>query len=395
MTMQYLVRCVLPQEMAVREQLFQASDEDALRADLEKQGVVILHVRKQSQIRRGYRNAEFGLLCREVVTLIRAGMTVVEAVDTLAAARDAGPERGLIHALRERLQTGQALSQALSAEESTPAVLIAAVKAGERTSNLADSLADYLRFDELLQRLRRKVISAAIYPSLVAGLGLAISLFLLIVVMPSFSRMYTNLRGRATGFSAWVIDLSQWVTQNRGMTVMLLVVASLGLIWFIRSGAARRVAVDVAWAVPWLRYRVEDFQLAMLYQALALLLRGGYPVAEAMSIAGSAALGHRQARAIDQARAHIIQGSRVSYALSSSGLCDEVARRLLAAAERNGDFHTAADVVASIYGERFELFVERMTRIVEPVLLLAVAVMVGGIVVSMYMPVFDIATRLR
>jgi general secretion pathway protein F len=132
-----------------------------------------------------------------------------------------------------------------------------------------------------------------------------------------------------------------------------------------------------------------------MYQALALLLKGGYPMTDAMAVASQSALSPELKSGLAQALGQIERGGLVSQALAQASLCDEVGRRLMAAAERNGDFHLAADVVSRIHGERFELFVERTTRIVEPLLLLAVALMVGTIVVMMYLPVFDMATSLR
>lgn len=120
-----------------------------------------------------------------------------------------------------------------------------------------------------------------------------------------------------------------------------------------------------------------------------------YPMTEALAVASRSALDARLTAALGEAWARIEQGGAVAQSLADARLCDEVGRRLMAAAERNGDFHLAADVVSRMHGERFELFVERLTRIVEPVLLMAVALMVGSIVVMMYLPVFDMATRLR
>ena len=131
-----------------------------------------------------------------------------------------------------------------------------------------------------------------------------------------------------------------------------------------------------------------------MYQAIALLVKGGYAMTEAMQVAADSALSAALKNALTQVRARIEQGGSVSQALAQADLCDEVGRRLMGAAERNGEFHLAADVVSRMHGERFELFVERVTRIAEPLLLLAVALLVGGIVILMYMPVFDMATQL-
>lgn len=401
MSQTFAVRYLRLGDDRVSEERLQAETEAGLRQQLAAQGLTVLSVRGASpptfSRSRKPQRGRFALFCREVSTLIQAGMTVVEAVDTLSAReRLAGQADSLAAQLLGELAQGTSLSQALQRLPDVPAVLVAAVRAGERTSDLAQALTDYLQFDTLVEQLRRKVVSAAIYPALVTALGVGISLFLLLVVMPNFARMYTNLRGGgASGATSWMIALAQWVSAHQAATLMGVALALLALGLWIWSGAARRQVLALALQVPWVRVRVEDFQLAMLYQALTLMLKGGYPMTEALQVASRSALDARLTVALQQALQRIEQGGAVAQALADARLCDEVGRRLMAAAERNGDFHLAADVVSRLHRERFELFVERLTRIVEPVLLMAVALMVGGIVVMMYLPVFDMATRLR
>ena len=397
--MQYQVRSVGLGEPSVQQQVLEATDEAALRQRLRDAGQTVLSVQPMAKRwalpQRPARN-RYPVFCREVRTLIQAGMTIVEAVDTLSArAGLEGRADNLSAELLVRLQQGQALSAALAALPDTPVVLIAAVRAGERTSNLVEALDDYLRYDTLIAQLRRKLVSAAIYPSLVTALGIAISIFLLMVVMPNFARMYDNLRGPATGRTAVMIAISQFMSQNRAEVLIALLLLTAALVLWVRSGDVKRLLLRVGQSNSWLRRRIEDFELAMMYQALALLLKGGYPMLEAMTVAAQSALSQRLRNALGQARALVERGGAVSQALANAQLCDEVGRRLMAAAERNGDFHVAANVVAQLHGERFELFVERVTRVIEPVLLLAVALMVGAIVVTMYLPVFDMATQLR
>jgi general secretion pathway protein F len=409
--MQFRVRYWQVGDAGVSEELLTSADEPSLRADLQARGQTVLSVQASRPAGqtpgkwlaglagvagvKSQRQA-YPLFCREVRTLIHAGMTVVEAVETLSAReRLEGRTESLAAKLLERLQQGLSLSGALNGMPDTPAVLIAAVRAGERTSNLIEALDDYLRFDGLVSQLRKKIISAAIYPALVTVVGLAISLFLLLVIMPKFATMYENLRSASVGSTAITIQISQVIGKNRMAVVGALVLIAVAMVWWIGSGLAKTHAIRLARAIPWVQRRIEDFQLAMMYQALALLLKGGYPMTEAMAVAGQSALSPHLKAALGQALSQIERGGSVSQALSQAQLCDEVGRRLMAAAERNGEFYRAADVVSRLHGERFELFVERVTRIVEPLLLLAVALGVGGIVVVMYLPVFDMATQLR
>jgi general secretion pathway protein F len=405
MSIAYQVRHLRLGDASVTTEVVNATDENSLRSTLSAQGRTILSIQpvrptiswRALLMQRGSTaTPSFALFCREVRTLIEAGMTVVEATETLAArGRIEGRENKLASQLLERLQRGMALSSAMAELPGVPPVLIAAVRAGERTSNLVEALDDYLRFDSLVAQLKKKIISAAIYPGLVTLVGASISLFLLLVVMPNFATMYENLRSNTDGSIALTIQVSRLIGYNRIAVFSTLIAALLGLAYWISSGLARDHIQRWAYAVPWLRARIEDFQLAMMYQALSLLLKGGYPMTAAMQVAGQSALSLRLKESLGRALVQIEQGGQVSQSLAKEHLCDEIGRRLMAAAERNGNFHIATQVVSRMHGERFELFVERVTRIVEPLLLLAVALGVGGIVVMMYLPVFDMATQLR
>jgi general secretion pathway protein F len=397
--MQFQVKTVLLVDGSVSERRVVAVDESELRSSLESHGYAVLTVQRAADAKRKSGNEpkdKYPVFCREIRTLIQAGMTIVEAVDTLSArARLEGRPDSLSAELLSRLQQGQSLSVALSSLPDVSMVLVAAVRAGERTSNLVEALDDYLRYDTMIVGLRQKLISAAIYPAVVTALGLGISVFLLTVVMPNFARMYDNLQSGRAGRASFMIVISQFMAQYRVAVLIGLVLLVCVLVYWVRSGAAKRWMLQLAQENAWLKSRIADFELAMMYQALTLLLKGGYPMTEAMGVATQSALSKQLKSGLTVAMAQVERGGSLSQALSDAKLCDEVGRRLMAAAERNGDFHLAADVVSRMHGERFELFVGRMTRIIEPVLLLGVALIVGGIVVMMYLPVFEMATRLK
>ena len=402
--MQFWVKSLRIADQTLQQQWLEAASEHALRTSLKENGHTVLSLKARGTGLLGFLQSRdrpkpklhFPMFCREVRTLLRAGMTIVEAVDTLTARnRVTGAPDDLAAMIANHLAKGLSLSSALREIENSPPVLIAAVRSGERTSNLVEALDDYLRYDTLVQQLRRKLVSAAIYPSLVTGLGLSISIFLLLVVMPNFSRMYENLRGPASGKGSTVIAFSQFVSQNRGLVFAVMSLLVVAVVLWVWSGNAKRWLISTAQRSLWLRAHLDDFELAMMYQSIALLIKGGYPMSEALMVVCQSAMTERLRIAVTHTREVVERGGSISQAFSDALLCDEVGRRLMAAAERNGDFFLAAEVVAQIHGERFELFIERVTRIIEPILLIVVAAIVGSIVVAMYMPVFEITSRLR
>ncbi len=319
-------------------------------------------------------------------------MTVVEAIDTLAASDEGGP-RGQIHReLMTRLRAGSALSSALREAGAFPDVLVAGVAASERSSRLPDALAQYQAYHQALSALKRQATSAAMYPAMVVGVGVLVSVFLLLYVIPRFSRMYGGMTQQLSPATEFVLALST-LLRDHGLWVMVALVAGAASVWLGWRAwpAARTTGAALLERFGPLSRLWSQFRLAQLYQALALLMRGGYNLDEALAIATGMKLGARLADSLDIARAHIASGRAASAAFADASLTDETSRRLLAVGERSGAFDQVLEAVAQRHAQRFGTGVERLTRIVEPVLLLVVAVFVGALVVMMYMPIFDIA----
>lgn len=322
-------------------------------------------------------------------------MTVVEALETLHAQPASGRRAQVQAALVQALHQGQTLSKAMLGVSAFPQVLIAGVTASERTSTLVDALDDYLRYEEMMQRLRKQIVSAAIYPAVVVTLGLLIGGFLLMFVMPRFARMYGEVRGTVSGATAALLGLSRLVNEHTGMLTAAAITVVCLLVWLWQTGALMRALEWTVEAIEPLRRQWDHFRMAKLYQSLALMFKGGYTLDEALAVCEDLHLGVRVSEALRLARVDLLEGKTVSSVLSERGLSDGVATRLMAVGERSGGFATILQTIADRHAQAFTVFIERTTRLVEPLLLLLVALVVGGIIVMMYMPIFDIASGVR
>jgi len=220
-------------------------------------------------------------------------------------------------------------------------------------------------------------------------------LFLLVYVIPRFAMMYTTFRGVVSGPTQVMMWLSQVLTQHMAAVISgLAVMAALAVVGWT-TGWWQSVARTAGEKLPLLRHAVRDFRLAQLFQSLALTLRGGYPLVEALRVCESLGLGPSMTLALQRSREAIERGQPASRAMRDGGLADVVAERLLGVGERTGQFAQVLATLAARHGDAFSTFMQRATRLLEPILLLLVAVVVGGIVVMMYMPIFDIANGLR
>lgn len=391
--MRYAVRFISPGAAAIAEETVDAASEADLRQQYQAAGRVVLGIKPQRALRTTSR-IDVSWWCRELRALLRAGMTAVEAIETLAAStRDARRDR--VHAqLLKSLREGQALSRAMQGTGAFPEVLIAAVTASQRTSTLPQALDDYLAYDDTLSRLRRQAVSAAIYPSLVVALGAAITVFLLLFVIPRFSKMYTDSTVQLSGATQAALAISRALAEH-GVTLAVIGVGlGASVVWALRQGVLARLAAALIEAVEPLRRQWDHFRLAKLYQSLALMVRGGYTLDEALAVGEGLGLGSRMSAGVATARREIARGRSASAAMATAGLTEIVTERLLAVGERSGGFDSVLQAVAERHAQAFATVIERATRIVEPLLLLLVALVVGGIVVMMYMPIFDMANSI-
>lgn len=328
--------------------------------------------------------------------LLSAGMTVVEALETLHAQSKHGENSAsdVSAQLLTELRRGRPLSVAMTSCGAFPPMLVASVRAGERTSSLIETIDDYLRFDDQLSLLRKKFVSAAIYPGIVLVVGVLVSLFLLIGVMPKFAALYAGVGESATGATALILRLSAFLDEFQ--SILMGAAVALPVVVFVawRLGFMRSALRFIVERVPPVRKLVRELHLARLFHAMAVMLRGGYTIDEAMAHAATFSFGF-SSQTLQSARDVLSTGKPISVAFEQAGLTDEVSQRLLAVGERTGRFDHVLQTIAFRHARSFETALERLSRVIEPVLLLLVSMGVGAVVVMMYMPVFDIASSIR
>lgn len=387
---------------AVIEQWIEAESAEQAQAMGQSRGLRVLSVAPAPTMARRHRltSQDLAWWCRELRTLLAAGMTVVEALGTMGVQEDrqnpAGPRQRLQSELLQGLERGLALSQAMAETGLFPDILLASVRAAERTSGLQGALDDYLQYHETIDRLRRRVLSAAMYPLLVILVGALVCGFLLMYVMPRFMGILDGQAGLAGGGTGLVFKISQGLATH-GWEVLVLVVLLLALLahsW--RLGRLQTRLLRIGQAMPPVARAIEAFQRARLYQTLALLYRGGFVLDEGLAqCARSASADSPERTAMLHAKDELERGKGIAAALHTAGLADEAARRLLLVGERAGHFDTVLMAIAQRHAQAFGDFVDRSMKLIEPVLLLLVASAVGSLVVLMYLPIFDIATGLQ
>lgn len=344
----------------------------------------------------GLRRPSFDLLlfAQELLALVGAGLGVVEALEALLQHARAESQRVTLQRLLAALREGRGLSQAMALQPGVFGPLfIGMVQAAEGTSDLPQALERFAAHETRRQALQHRLVSAAIYPTLLLVAGLVVGLFLLIHVVPQFAMAYPeghhNLPWASQALLAW----GRWAAAHGAWVLGLGGAGVLGLACWARAAWRTRGLHSLLMGMPRLRQRVHVLMLTRLYMTLGMLLDGGIPILRALQLCESAWAYGAQG-ALTEARAGVSQGESVSLALARAGLTTPVSLRLLQAGERSGQLGLMLRRCADFHDAETSRWVERLGRTVEPVLMALIGLVIGLVVVLLYLPIFELTSSL-
>ncbi|TFZ05373.1 type II secretion system F family protein [Ramlibacter henchirensis] len=394
--MRFQVRALKPAEGVVTL-MVEAADGAAALEQARAQGLSALSARPLRNFgeRLAARQKPFPLLqfTQELVALLRAGLSLPETLETMVEKESRMDVRATLQLVLDRLFEGRSFSQAL---EASPAIFsplyVATVRASERTGDLPEALARFIEYQEKLDTLRKKIVSASIYPAVLLGVGLLVTLFLLGYVVPRFSSIYAESGRDLPLLSRLLLDWGQFVS-GHGEIVLGLFVAVFALALALRRRAAAGL-LALAQRSNVLRGKLLVFHLARFYRSLGMLLRGGVPLVPALGMV-SGLLSPDLREKLLLATARVREGVSLSEAMTSAGLTTAVAARMLRVGENTGDMAAMMERAAVFHEEELSRWVDWFTKLFEPLLMAFIGVVIGGIVILMYLPIFELAGSLQ
>ena len=376
---------------------FQALDESGARQQAEGRGYTVLTLRRKSNLFEAWQARErfpVTLFSQELLVLLGSGLPLVEAIDTLSEKERHAGSRAVLERIAGILRQGRTLSAALEQfPHAFPPLYVATVRAAERTSDLGPALGRYVAYQNQVEALRKRLLNAAIYPLLLIGVGGMVSLFLMLYVVPRFSRIYEERATDLPLFSKLLLAWGQLVEGHGLLVVGALVALAIACMHALRSAPVRARLADALWRIPALGERMKLYQLARFYRTIGMLLRGGMPLVSALDM-GAEMLHPALRSRLTAARRAISEGRQVSVSMDANGLTTPVALRMLAVGEKSGNMGEMMDRIAVFHDEEISRWVDWFTRLFEPILMAAIGLVIGAIVILMYMPIFELAGTL-
>lgn len=335
------------------------------------------------------------LFCQELAVLLDAGIPLYEALITLHEKEASVSVAQVIQTLTTALSQGKTLSQAMRMQPAAfSTLLIASIEASQRTGQTAQALRQHAAYLAWLDGLRSKLISAAIYPAILIGASTLVIAFLTVFVVPRFAEIYEDMGGDLPWMSALLLDVGRGVGAHPSVAVMGLLGIVAG-VWAMWTSPAMRAAVSAQlWRTPVIGPRLRLIELASLYRTLGLLLQAGVAVVPALEASGEL-VGPSLRSSLAQATLRVREGVRLSESLHQHDLSTPVSLRMVRVGEQTGELGAMLERAATFYDEELARFTEWVGKVVSPVLMLIMGVLIGGIVVLMYLPIFQVAEQIQ
>ncbi len=345
-------------------------------------------------VRHGIDEEQFA---RDMSLMLRSGLSVMEALNT-SRERTSGTAGRAIDGLVSRLNQGESLSQALQGSGHFSPALLACVRASEVTGDLGESLERFSGNAMRMRLMRTKLVSALVYPMLLIGVAFLVVVFLLVYVVPRFAMVLESTQQELPALSKALIAIGHVLHDVQGPVWLGLgAVFVLGAwrLWAIsRSGQLAASAVSFATRLPWLSGLVRAFGLGQMTRSAAMLTRSGIPALRALGMCRDL-LTPPDRPGLDRALTNASAGAPLAAALHNEGLLDNLGLRVLRVAEQTGALDLALDRLADIHETQLERQLERAGRLIEPIVMLGIGLVVGGIVVLMYLPIFQLASSIQ
>jgi type IV pilus assembly protein PilC len=383
------------------EGVYIAQSEAHLRRELEEKGLHVLALRPRGglglgglsfgQRRPKIARHEFLVFNQELATLLKAGMPLVQSLDILRT-RLANPVfKAVLDDVHEKVRAGTALSEAFQAHgELFPAVYTASLMAGERAGNLDAVLRRFVAYAKVIDTVRKKTISALVYPAILISLAVVLVGIIAIKVVPTFAEFYSSFDAELPLSTRLIVALSDFVRGNLLLLVIGLLAAGAAFYtWIHQPGQGARFDRALL-KVPIIGNAVHKFATSQLARTLSTLLGGGIPLVNALEIAARSTGNRHMGREMTLVAQRVREGQGFAAALLERQLVPDVAIKMIEVGESTGALQEMLNSLADFYDEEIETEVGRYVTVIEPALLIIMGIVIAVIVLALYLPLFEL-----
>jgi len=387
------------------EGVYVADSEDRLRREFEEKGLYVLAIQRAGRLALGsvalptrsrISTREFLVFNQELATLLKAGMPLVQSLDILKRRVSNPFFKSVLNDVYDRVRAGSSLSEAFEAHGALfPGVYTASLMAGEKSGNLEQVIRRYVTYVKVVEGVRRKVISALIYPAVLLALSLIVVGILVLRVVPQFGGYYEQFGQELPLSTRVIVAISSYATTYFGALMLTVAAVAAGIwLWLKRPGQRERVDRWIL-RMPLLGSVARKFATSQASRTLATLLGGGIPLVNAIDVAARSIKNRYMARELQTAAQQVREGRALASAMTDSGEFPDVALKMVEVGEQTGALQEMLNSLSDFYDEEIETNLDRFVTLVEPILLIIMGIVIAGLLLALYMPLFNLSNALR
>jgi type IV pilus assembly protein PilC len=338
---------------------------------------------------RVLKSADFLIFNQQFNTLIKAGLPILKALDLLAE-RAASPSlQPLLRDVRDRVREGASLSEALEQEGLFPKVYVTSVLAGEKSGNLSGVLDYYIAYQKLSTSAKKRLIATLIYPTILVSVATVIVTYLVTYVVPSFAKLYSDMNVQLPTVTRILLTVTVTYRYDVLVSVALLFVGAIGVFLWSRTEKGGTAVDRVKLKIPLMGETWIKFQVAQFCRTLSTLLAGGTPLVGALTTSAESVRSRLVSTGIQDAAALVRDGQALHAALRKTGLMPAMGIEMIEVGEASGALSPMLASVAEFYEDETNQRIGTFIAVVEPAILVFMAIVIAFILISLYLPIFS------
>ena len=389
------------------EGVYVADSEARLRREFEEKGLYVLAIQQAGRralagvhlpalpSRRRVSGREFLVFNQELATLLKAGMPLVQSLDILRRRVTNAVFKAVIDDVHERVRSGSALSEAFEAHGSLfPGVYTASLLAGEKSGNLEQVLRRYVAYVKIVSSVKRKTISALVYPAILVLLSLAVVTIIVVKVVPEFGSFYNQFGKELPLSTRVIVAVSAFVTTYYYLILAGIAGVALAIYGWIKQPGQRKRLDRLTLRVPMAGPIAQKFSTSQGARTLATLLGGGIPLVNALEVTARSLSNQYMAGELMTAAQQVREGRSLAASMQDSGVFPDVAIKMVEVGESTGALQEMLNSLADFYDEEIDTNLGRFITVIEPALLVIMGIVIAGLLLSLYLPLFNLSSAL-
>jgi type IV pilus assembly protein PilC len=380
------------------EQVEHGSSEVEIRDRFSQQGFLVYSVKAKGLFstesglprRRKIRQDQFVIFNQQFVTLIHAGLPIIQSLELLIKRQRNPFFRSVLQNVRDRVRGGELLSEAFAAQKVFAKVYTTTLLAGEKSGNLEEVLGRYITFQRLAVSFRKKLAASLVYPALLVGMLLVMMTFLITFVVPQFANLYQQLGSELPPMTSLMLAIGVNAKQYFFPTLLALILIGFFFWRWMKSDKGATQMDRFKLKIPMLGDIWLKYQVAIFARMLSTLLSGGLSLVPSLETSGESMQSHLMSHGIEKATRGVREGQGLARSLEETKVFPEMSVEMMEVGESTGALPAMLNSVAEFYEEDVQNALATAMALIEPVILIVMGVVVAFVLISLYLPIFSL-----